>query len=226
MEIPRKLTDTQLVLLSAAAQREDGAVEIGPKLKGNAGDGVRRHVETIGLPSVTVDRDLIERHVDRVIVTPQAVEVRLISSGSTESAGPAGDEQTPGEPATTTLTLPWAAPIFIAMKGVVHEPTGKPAMSPESRDALLAAIAKARGWIEDLRLGRIVTLAEIAERECIGQRHVRLLAPLAFVAPRIVAAIAEGNAKAHLTVTTLAKALPCSWAKQEHASQQRDLKAP
>jgi Protein of unknown function (DUF3489) len=36
MEIPMKLTDTQLVLLSAAAQREDGAIETGPKLKGGA----------------------------------------------------------------------------------------------------------------------------------------------------------------------------------------------
>ena len=32
-----KLTDTQLVLLSAAAQRQDGAVELGSKLKGGAG---------------------------------------------------------------------------------------------------------------------------------------------------------------------------------------------
>jgi hypothetical protein len=31
-----KLTDTQLVLLSAASQREDGTVEIGSKLKGAA----------------------------------------------------------------------------------------------------------------------------------------------------------------------------------------------
>jgi len=35
-----KLTDTQLVLLSAAAQREDGAIEIGPKLKGSAAQKV------------------------------------------------------------------------------------------------------------------------------------------------------------------------------------------
>ena len=35
-----KLTDTQLVLLSAAAQHQDGAVEIGPKLKGNAAQKV------------------------------------------------------------------------------------------------------------------------------------------------------------------------------------------
>ena len=35
-----KLTDTQLVLLSAAAQREDGAIETGPRLKGNAAQKV------------------------------------------------------------------------------------------------------------------------------------------------------------------------------------------
>jgi hypothetical protein len=34
--IPMKLTDTQLVLLSAASQREDGAVVLAPNLKGGA----------------------------------------------------------------------------------------------------------------------------------------------------------------------------------------------
>jgi hypothetical protein len=38
--IPMKLTDTQLVLLSSAAQRQDGAVELGPKLKGSASNKV------------------------------------------------------------------------------------------------------------------------------------------------------------------------------------------
>src|SRR5258708_6510884 len=49
-----------------------------------------------------------------------------------------------------------------------------------------------------------ISLAEIADRELLCERHVRLLAPLAFVAPRIVAAIADGNAPANLTVTGLA----------------------
>ncbi|HEY6257893.1 MAG TPA: hypothetical protein VIY51_19080 [Xanthobacteraceae bacterium] len=35
-----KFTDTQLVLLSAASQRQDGAVDIDPKLKGGAADKV------------------------------------------------------------------------------------------------------------------------------------------------------------------------------------------
>jgi hypothetical protein len=44
-------------------------------------------------------------------------------------------------------------------------PCAKPAMRPESRDALLTAIAKARGWIDNIRLGRIASFAGIAERE-------------------------------------------------------------
>ena len=40
------------------------------------------------------------------------------------------------------------------------------------------------------------------------RRHIRLLAPLAFLAPRIIAGIADGTAPADLTVTGLARALP------------------
>jgi site-specific DNA recombinase len=49
----------------------------------------------------------------------------------------------------------------------------------------------------------------------VGERHIRLLAPLAFLSPRIIAAIIDGTAPADLTVTGLAKALPYSWAEQE-----------
>jgi hypothetical protein len=58
-------------------------------------------------------------------------------------------------------------------------------------------------------------LAEIAEREAQGERHIRLLAPLAFLSPCIIAAIVDGTAPADLTVTGLAKAVPYSWAERE-----------
>ena len=74
-------------------------------------------------------------------------------------------------------------------------------MRPESLDALLAAIAKARGWIYDIRLGRIGSFAGIAECEAQGERHIRLPAPLAFLSPRIIAAIVDGTAPADLTVS-------------------------
>src|SRR3984893_11886916 len=71
------------------------------------------------------------------------------------------------------------------------------------------------GWIDDIRLDCISSFAEIAEREAQGERHIRLLAPLAFLSPHIFAAIVNGTAPADLTVTGLAKALPYSWAEQE-----------
>jgi hypothetical protein len=54
------------------------------------------------------------------------------------------------------------------VKGIVHAPCAKPAMRPESRDALLI-VAKARGWIDDIRLGRIGSFADVAEREVQGE---------------------------------------------------------
>jgi site-specific DNA recombinase len=53
--------------------------------------------------------------------------------------------------------------------------------------------------------------------EAQGERHIRLLAPLAFLSPRIIAAIVDGTAPADLTVTGLAKALPYSWIEQEQS---------
>jgi site-specific DNA recombinase len=93
----------------------------------------------------------------------------------------------------------------------------EPAMKPECWNAILAAIAKARGWVDDIRLGCIGSFAKIAENEALGERHIRLLAPLAFLSPRIIGAIVNGTAPADLTVTGLAKALPYSWAKQEES---------
>src|SRR3981189_2856999 len=99
-------------------------------------------------------------------------------------------------------------------KGIL-DPELWQAMSPERRDALLAAIAKARGWIEGIRLGRFASFAEIAEHEDQGERHIPLLAPLSLLSPRIIAAIVNATAPTDLTVTGLAKALPYSWAEQE-----------
>jgi site-specific DNA recombinase len=154
-----------------------------------------------------------------VIVKPQTLDIWLIRSGGTlaQAEDPSLTDLAPHLPPTTTIALPWTAPSFAAVKGIIYEPGAKPAMRPEGRDALLTAIAKARGWIDDIRLGRIASFAEIAEREGVGERHICLLAPLAFVSPRIIAAIVDGTAPADLTVTGLAKALPYSWAEQERA---------
>jgi site-specific DNA recombinase len=191
-----------------------------PEIESLVCDCVRRHLTAQGeAPAASADHELIERHVARVIVKPQTLDIWLIRSGGTlaQAEDPSLTDLAPHLPPTTTIALPWTAPNFAAVKGIIHEPGAKPAMRPEGRDALLTAIAKARGWIDDIRLGRIASFAGIAEREGVGERHIRLLAPLAFLSPRIIAAIVDGTAPADLTVTGLAKALPYSWAEQERA---------
>jgi len=185
-------------------------------------DGVRRHLASMGEaehPTAIADRDLIERHVHSVTVKPQALEVRLVptSEASALTEEPGTKDLAPGQLSTSAITLAWTAPSFAAVKGIVHAPSARPELKPESRDALLTAIAKARRWIDEIRLGRIASFAEIAKREGQGERHIRLLAPLAFVSPRIITAIVDGTAPADLTVTGLAKALPYSWAEQERS---------
>jgi site-specific DNA recombinase len=142
------------------------------------------------------------------------LEVCLVPTGEEQVEDPSVHDPAPGHP-PTTITLPWTAPSFQAVKGIIHAPCAKPAMKPETRDALLTAIAKAREWINEIRLGRSDSFVEIAKREALGERHIRLLVPLAFLSPRIVAAIVDGTAAADLTVTGLAKALPYSWGEQE-----------
>src|SRR6202790_5829850 len=47
--IPMKLTDTQLMLLSAASQREEHGIELGPNLKGGAAQKLVRKLLTESL---------------------------------------------------------------------------------------------------------------------------------------------------------------------------------
>ncbi len=175
--------------------------------------GVRKQIASSKAEPAMTDRELIERHVERVNIKSEAVEVYFVSPGGVADAGGNGMAHAVQPPAM--ITLPWAAPSLAAVKGIVHAPSANSTLKPESRDALLMAIAKARSWIDEIRLGHLASFSEIAEREGQGERHIRLIAPPAFVSPRIVAAIAGGTAPGHLTVTGLAKALPYSWAEQE-----------
>jgi hypothetical protein len=79
------------------------------------------------------DRDLIERHVERVIIKPEALEVCLIPpcEASDQAEDPIVDEQASCRPQMTTIRLAWAAPNFSAVKGIIHAPSAKPAMRPE-----------------------------------------------------------------------------------------------
>jgi site-specific DNA recombinase len=92
--------------------------------------------------------------------------------------------------------------------------------SPTSKadPALLKAVVRAHRWFDELVYGRAASLAEIAQRAGVTARYVRRLLRLAFLAPDIVEAIAEGRQPAELTVQRLTyTTLPAEWAAQKEA---------
>jgi Protein of unknown function (DUF2924) len=108
-----------------------------------------------------------------VVVKPQTLDIGLIptSETSAQAENPSLTDSAPDLNPATKKAIPWTAPSFAAMKGIIHEPSTKPTMKPESRDALLTAIAKARGWIDDIRLGRSLKPGARLVREWRGRTH-------------------------------------------------------
>jgi site-specific DNA recombinase len=172
--------------------------------------------------STADDHDLIEQYLEGVVVGTHAITVRLRKIAAQDAPefdpGNATENEAASErPIATvgTIAIPWIGPAPPAVRGVLHVPTHNTVIKPGRREAMLVAIAKARSWMNELADGRVGSFAEIARREGQAERHIRLLAPLAFLSPGIVSALLDGTAPANLTVTALARALPHSWAEQE-----------
>jgi site-specific DNA recombinase len=166
---------------------------------------LRGHVNDSGVDerSSITDRELVDRLVDRIIITPLMIEIQLRQeeAGASKSAIPA------------VLKVRWKGPAVPNAKGILHSPLAGSPRTAGNRDVLLTAIGKARAWIADLAEGRAASFAEIAKREGKVERHIRLLAPLAFVSPQFVSGIIDGHVPS-VAVTALAKRLSWSWAQQ------------
>ena len=96
---------------------------------------------------------------------------------------------------------------------------GSRAPAPLADLTLIKVIAKGRRWADDLLSSRVKSVAAIATREGVLPNYVRRLTRLAFLAPRIVEAIASGHQPPELTVKALTERieLPLLWSEQEHA---------
>jgi site-specific DNA recombinase len=96
------------------------------------------------------DRELVERHIERIVVKPQAIELFLqgqVTADEVKQGEPDSIDEPQRNGATASLmALPWTAPSAIAVKGLLHAPSVpvRRTMPPDVRDALLTAIAKSR----------------------------------------------------------------------------------
>ena len=146
-------------------------------------------------PTGTTD---LLRHIERVVVRRRSVQIELIiNPDSQRVAGEASatadkDDEDHLPPQVSSISVPWEAEAFIARKGIVRS-DGVASMDPEARDALLASIALARSWADELIARGARSFAEIGSRENKTERYVRRLVALAWLSPRIIEAVAEGR---------------------------------
>ncbi|WP_170752105.1 recombinase family protein [Ruegeria lacuscaerulensis] len=87
-------------------------------------------------------------------------------------------------------------------------------MAPQPDPHLRSMLIRAHGWARDLKAG--VQLMEIARRKRVPGAFIRTRAQLAFLSPKIQAAILDGTQPPELTLKRLVSvAHPLDWAEQE-----------
>ena len=116
------------------------------------------------------DRDRIATHLGRAEAGPHE---RLITLVKTDRADDI-------EVAKSVLTIPYT-PTSLPQKGVKHAPAAKGVLNDADRISLLTTIARSKAWIDELLLDPRADCRTIAERETLAERHVRFLAPPAYL---------------------------------------------
>lgn len=137
-------------------------------------------------------RELVEAHLERAVVLNGQVELTL--KGVPEEAH-------------QTVALDWRRKPAVAEKGPTTQ-LPPAANDTKARDALLAAIGKARRWVQEVANG--ASFAAIALREGKTDRYIRRLTPLAFVPPDMVKDLIDGTLRPP-TIEVLAPRVPLVW---------------
>jgi hypothetical protein len=119
------------------------------------------------------------------------------------------------------VTIAWPSPQAQSRREIVlpagtDEASLRP-MRSDTHKTLLTAVAKARTWMQDLTSGRVADTNEIAAREGKSERYVRMVLPLAFLAPDIVEIAASHQLPEGWGVSKLLADLPASWSGQRSA---------
>jgi site-specific DNA recombinase len=167
-------------------------------------DSVRRH---IGHDAPIDTTDLITTYVRQIEVRRTEIVISLLSEDQASEV----EKDNP-----LVLTVPWSKTPhrrhrdFIAPEGSSR--TQVLPIRSDTRVKLVTAIARGRQWLSEIEAGA-ATIDGIATREACSKRHVNMTISLAFLAPSLVKAAAEGRLPRGIGVARLFDA-PVAWSRQ------------
>jgi site-specific DNA recombinase len=197
---------------------------------------VREHLNTTDQPS---DPDLIGTHVVRVDVHADLLAIELRSPAPTSAQGhasatPNGGSNLPhnDQPSATheskrhqhadddadqtVLHVPWRKTPPKRRREIIMPTSSAPhdarPIRAETRAKLVTSIARGRSWLDEIVTGS-VSIDQIALREKCSVRHINMTVSLAFLAPDLVKAAAEGRLPRGIGVSRLFDP-PAEWSRQ------------
>lgn len=89
--------------------------------------------------------------------------------------------------------------------------------------ALVAAVVRAREWLDRLMSGDVSSQRDLAAKEGLDERYVSRILPLAFLSPEITEEILEGTQPSHWCLDTFLGNVPLDWQAQRKALAQSNL---
>jgi hypothetical protein len=129
--------------------------------------------------AVLDERELLGRHLERVTISTDRIDVELRDDGEASS-----------------FSIPWTRRPTKPHREILGLPAGsKDGMRPmraENRTVLIRSIAQGRRWLVEIVAGTAY-LNAMANREECSRRHVEQMVSLAFLDPHLVKAIVDGR---------------------------------
>jgi DNA invertase Pin-like site-specific DNA recombinase len=175
-----------------------------PEVEALVVDAVRKRLKE---PMPSTDRNLISENVGRVEIHATQIAIKMTSKG---------DRTTKRRADNAVLYIPWKKTTQKRRREIIAPATSGQDIRPirsETRLALVTAIAYGRHWLDEIVMGNVTGVEEIAAREKCSMRQVNMTISLAFLSPTLVAAAIDGRLPRGVGVARLRDA-PAEWSRQ------------
>ena len=178
-------------------------------------------LETEG-PDALNDKELISAHVTRVDVKRDHLAVQLSAKSERDSAAQdprhSAEQDEPIHRDPHVLVVPWKKTPSKRPREIIlpastsSHPDPRP-IRAETHAKLVTAIVKGRHWLDELIVGKVTNVEQIAAREKCSIRQVNRTITLAFIAPTLVQAAVDERLPRGIGVASV-RDFPAEWTRQ------------
>ena len=164
-------------------------------------EALREHTGPLNDNSSVVPKNIIENHVERIVLDSKSIRITLRLIEDRPSA---------------TIEIPRAAPVTRRQNQIDRANEDS---APKPNPQMLQAVVRAHVWLRMLSGNRYETIESLAKSVGVHPKIVRSSIRIAFLAPDITRAILAGHQPPKLSLKDFSGIIPLSWASQRSAAR-------